>query len=73
MEEFKDRTLQCVDCGQDFVFTAGEQGFFTSKRLSTPKRCHDCRIARRVAIKPDPRTSTLVLPDDEKSVEIKEK
>ncbi|MBV8903722.1 MAG: zinc-ribbon domain containing protein, partial [Acidobacteriia bacterium] len=27
MPEFQDRVLKCVDCGADFVFTAGEQHF----------------------------------------------
>ena len=28
---FADKTLQCADCGADFVFTAEEQEFFASK------------------------------------------
>src|SRR5947208_2736277 len=26
--EFQDKILKCIDCGADFVFTAGEQLFF---------------------------------------------
>ena len=26
--EFQDRILSCVDCGAEFVWTAGEQQFF---------------------------------------------
>ena len=26
--EFKDKTITCCDCHQDFVFTAGEQEFY---------------------------------------------
>jgi len=29
--EFQDRILQCVDCGAEFVWTAGEQQFFADK------------------------------------------
>ena len=29
--EFQDKLLKCVDCGTDFVFTAGEQLFFYDK------------------------------------------
>ena len=45
--EFQDRVLQCVDCGGDFVFTAGEQSFFHDKRLKNePKRCKPCKAKR---------------------------
>ena len=26
--EFKDKTLKCVDCGESFIFTAGEQAYY---------------------------------------------
>ncbi len=40
MSEFQDRTLKCVDCGGDFLFTAGEQSFFYDKKFKNePKRC----------------------------------
>jgi len=44
---FTDRTLTCADCGQDFIFTEGEQRYFWSKGLSEPKRCKPCRMLRR--------------------------
>jgi len=48
--EFQDRVLQCVDCGAEFVFTAGEQMFFHDKRLKNePKRCKPCK-AKRIAV-----------------------
>ena len=31
--EFQDKLLKCVDCGTDFVFTAGEQLFFYDKQF----------------------------------------
>ncbi|MBN1857139.1 MAG: zinc-ribbon domain containing protein [Dehalococcoidia bacterium] len=47
---FTDKTLQCVDCGADFVFTAEEQEFFASKGYTNePKRCLTCRRNRRVS------------------------
>jgi CxxC-x17-CxxC domain-containing protein len=47
-EDYQDRILTCRDCGQEFIFTAGEQAFFASKGLSNPPaRCPDCRAARR--------------------------
>lgn len=45
---FTDKTLQCADCGQSFVFSADEQELFASKGYANePKRCPDCRSARR--------------------------
>ena len=43
-----DRTLVCVECGAEFIFTAGEQEFFNSRGFSNePKRCRSCRAVRR--------------------------
>ncbi|MBQ7784571.1 MAG: zinc-ribbon domain-containing protein, partial [Clostridia bacterium] len=28
---YQDKTLTCRDCGQEFVFTAGEQEFYAEK------------------------------------------
>lgn len=45
--EFQDRTLKCVDCGEDFIFTAGEQLFFSDKQFKNePKRCKACKAKR---------------------------
>jgi CxxC-x17-CxxC domain-containing protein len=41
------RNLTCRDCGNTFVFTAGEQEFFSMKGFSEPTRCPDCRQARK--------------------------
>lgn len=47
---FADRTLRCAECGNDFVFTAGEQEFYARKGfVNDPLRCRDCREARRRA------------------------
>ena len=45
---FQDKTLVCRDCGQDFVFTAGEQEFYQQRGLTNePGRCPSCRQARK--------------------------
>ncbi|HUN83556.1 MAG TPA: zinc-ribbon domain containing protein [Terracidiphilus sp.] len=45
--EFTDRVLKCVDCGAEFVFTAGEQLFFHDKQFTNdPKRCKQCKAKR---------------------------
>src|SRR6201992_679386 len=39
--EYIDKILKCMDCGNDFVFTAGEQLFFHDKQFKNdPKRCN---------------------------------
>lgn len=44
----EDKTLKCKDCGQSFVFTAGEQEFCAEKGFqSEPVRCPGCRQARK--------------------------
>jgi len=45
---FKDKSIQCVDCGIDFAFTAEEQELFQTKGYTNePKRCPSCRQAKK--------------------------
>ena len=45
--EFQDKNLNCVDCGAEFVWTAGEQHFFADKNFKNePKRCKGCKAKR---------------------------
>ncbi|MCL5045808.1 MAG: zinc-ribbon domain containing protein [Actinobacteria bacterium] len=45
---YQDKTLKCKDCGNEFVFTAGEQEFYAEKGFQNePSRCTDCRSTRR--------------------------
>jgi CxxC-x17-CxxC domain-containing protein len=45
---FSDKTMTCRDCGQEFIFSAGEQEFYQLRGLQNePRRCPDCRNARR--------------------------
>ncbi len=47
--EFHDRQLTCLDCNQQFTFTAGEQEFYERKGFKEePKRCKPCRDLRKV-------------------------
>jgi CxxC-x17-CxxC domain-containing protein len=49
--EFQDKVLKCVDCGADFVFTAGEQLFFHDKQFKNePKRCKPCKAKRAASL-----------------------
>ena len=45
---YSDRTIACVDCGQNFVFSGAEQEVFANRGFTNdPKRCASCRAARR--------------------------
>jgi CxxC-x17-CxxC domain-containing protein len=56
--EFTDKVLKCVDCGSEFIFTAGEQLFFHDKDFKNdPKRCKQCK-AKRASGGPRVRTET---------------
>ncbi len=45
--DFVDRLLRCSDCGNDFIFTAGEQLFFFDRQFKNdPKRCKLCKAKR---------------------------
>lgn len=47
ISDISDRVIKCVDCGEDFVWTAGEQTFFHDKGLKNePKRCKHCKQAK---------------------------
>ncbi len=48
MAQFQDQYLRCVDCGEEFIFTASEQQFYKDKGLTNaPTRCRTCRDARK--------------------------
>ncbi len=51
-KEYKDETLVCKDCGNEFVFTAGEQEFYDEKGFTNkPQRCKDCRDKKKQAFR----------------------
>lgn len=53
MENYKDKTLTCKECGAEFVFTAGEQAFYAEKGFTNePQRCKSCRDSRKSASRP---------------------
>ena len=42
-----EQRLTCADCGREFTFTAEEQEFFREKGFNPPKRCKECRQAKK--------------------------
>lgn len=42
-----DQQIQCMECGQTFVFSSEDQDYHAQKGYSAPKRCMVCREKRR--------------------------
>ncbi|HCC00463.1 MAG TPA: zinc-binding protein [Ruminococcaceae bacterium] len=58
---YQDKKLICKECGEEFVFTAGEQEFYAEKGfVNEPQRCKPCRDARKNAGKPQREMFTAV-------------
>jgi CxxC-x17-CxxC domain-containing protein len=50
MEEdmnYTDRALTCVQCGNEFNFSADDQQYHADRGYQDPKRCPNCRAERR--------------------------
>src|SRR5262245_62252976 len=49
MASIEDKSITCVDCGEEFLFTAGEQMFYRERGLTNaPTRCKSCREKRKM-------------------------
>ena len=60
--DFVDRELKCIDCGAEFVFTAGEQLFFHDKQFTNdPKHCKQCKAKRSPGFRKPVRTETKAI------------
>jgi len=45
---YEDRTLTCVECSSEFVFSVDDQQYHAEKGYENdPKRCPSCRQTRR--------------------------
>lgn len=43
-----DKTIKCRDCGEEFVFTVGEQTFYRERGFQhEPTRCKRCREEKK--------------------------
>jgi CxxC-x17-CxxC domain-containing protein len=50
--QFEDKYIKCSDCGETFIFSAGEQKFFADKNLRyARKRCRECNAKKSERIK----------------------
>ena len=45
--QLTDKTINCIDCQKDFVFTVKEQEFFAKMGFKPTQRCVSCRAKRR--------------------------
>ncbi len=58
---YNDKTLICKECGEEFIFTAGEQEFYAEKGfMNEPQRCKSCRQNRKNADRPQREYYTAV-------------
>jgi CxxC-x17-CxxC domain-containing protein len=46
---YTDKVLTCVDCAQQFMFTARDQEFYASRQFTEPRRCASCRATRKAS------------------------
>ncbi len=44
-----DKSLTCISCGEQFIFTGGEQDFYKSKGFHKPSWCKKCRDKKRAS------------------------
>lgn len=50
MANGEDKSITCVDCGEEFLFTANEQAFYRERGLTNePTRCKGCRERRKAS------------------------
>src|SRR5439155_8042691 len=43
-----DKSIKCRDCGEEFVFSAGEQAFYKERGFQhEPTRCRRCRDEKK--------------------------
>ena len=45
---FEDKTIVCVECGQEFIHSAEDQARYAERGFTNePKRCRECREKRK--------------------------
>jgi cold shock CspA family protein len=42
-----DKWLVCKSCGSEFLWSAGDQQFYATHKMTPPKSCRDCRERRK--------------------------
>ena len=45
---YEDKSIECVDCGQEFIHSAEDQARYAERGFTNdPKRCRECREKRK--------------------------
>ena len=47
MRTYQEQELTCADCRGKFLHSAKDQEFYAERGFSEPKRCKECRQARK--------------------------
>ncbi len=47
MPSMPGQSIPCAQCGERFVFTDAERAFYDGRGLLPPRRCKECRAARK--------------------------
>lgn len=47
MEQHRDEHIVCATCGTSFLFSGAEAAVYVERSLAAPKRCKECRRARK--------------------------
>lgn len=42
-ETEQDKAIICCNCGEEFIFSVGEQEFYQERNFIPPRRCPFCR------------------------------
>ena len=50
VSDYSNKQLTCIDCGQVFMWEAGEQAYFEAKNLLPPRHCPLCRRMRKLTV-----------------------
>lgn len=55
-----EQQITCLECHEPFIFTESEQAFYEARGLaSPPKRCKECRLARKASRPGDARGGSM--------------
>jgi CxxC-x17-CxxC domain-containing protein len=68
---YQDKTLVCKDCGEEFIFTVGEQEFYAERGFQNePQRCKACRDKKKNSDKPQRQQYTAICAECGKEAKI---
>jgi len=42
-----DQWIACRNCGEQFLWSAGEQAYYAARKITAPRCCRNCRAVRK--------------------------